>query len=168
MTAEAQPVDPTANRGFLWWLSVILAPIGILGGPIELANMTSGLVEWDGPVGYLVNFWSENISVHFANVFGLITNFLHIRPLSDIVVSYLTLGILLITSMLRAITLMQIKLPPLMLWLVLPTAIFAWPVVFLQLDGLFHKKSRGPTLLILAPFLLFLVLFAINAVWAHA
>jgi hypothetical protein len=168
VTAEAQPVDATANRGILWWLGVILAPIGILGGPIELANMTSGLIQWNGPVGYLVHFWSENISVHFANVFGLITNVFHIPPLSDLVVSYLTLGILLLTSMLRAISLMRIKLPSLMLWLVLPTAILSWPIVFLQLDGLLHKKSRGPTLLILAPFLLFLVLFAVNVVWAHA
>ncbi|MBC7769269.1 MAG: hypothetical protein H7124_10825 [Phycisphaerales bacterium] len=167
MTDAAQPA-PTANRGFIWWLSVILAPIGLFGGPIEIANMVSGVVEWRGPIGYLVNFWSENVSVHFANVFGLITNFFNIRPLSDIVVSYLTLGVLFISSTLRAIALMQIKLPPLMLWLVLPTAIFAWPAVFLQLDGLLHKKSRGPTLLILAPFLLFLVLFAINAVWANA
>ncbi|MBL8545068.1 MAG: hypothetical protein JNL81_01315 [Hyphomonadaceae bacterium] len=165
MTDASQPAS-TANRGFLWWLSVILAPIGLFGGPIEIANMVSGVVEWHGPIGYLVNFWSENISVHFANVFGLITNVFHIRPLSDIVVSYLTLGVLFISSMLRAIALMQIKLPPLMLWLVLPTAIFAWPAVFLQLDGLLHKKSRGPTLLILAPFLLFLVLWLINAVWA--
>lgn len=166
MTTSAQPVDATANRGFIWWLSVILAPIGLFGGPIEIANMVSGIVEWQGPIGYLVNFWSENISVHFANVFGLITNFFHIPPLSDLVVSYLTLGVLLCTSMLRAMTLMQIKVPPAMLWLVLPTGIFAWPSVFLQLGALREKKSRGPMLLILAPFLLFLVLWGVNALWA--
>ncbi len=167
MNSEAHTIRPT-DRGVIWWLSVILAPIGLFGGPIEIANMVSGMVEWHGPIGYLVHFWSENISVHFANVFGLITSFFHIPPLSDFVVSYLTLGVLLIASMLRAMSLMRIKLPPLMLWLVLPTAIISWPVVFLQLDGLLHKGSRGATLLILAPFLLFLVLFAINAVWAHA
>jgi hypothetical protein len=168
MTAETQPIDATAHRGILWWLSVILAPIGLFGGPIEIASMVSGLVTWHGPVGYIVNFWSENISIHFANLFGVITNFLHFPPLSDVVVSYLTLGILLCTSTLRAMTLMQIKVPPPMLWLVLPTGIFAWPVVFLQLGALREKRSRGPMLLILAPFLIFLVLFAINAAWAYA
>ena len=166
MTTEAQPIQTTANRGFIWWLSVVLAPIGLFGGPIEIANMVSGVVEWRGPIGYIVNFWSENVSVHFANVFGLVTNFFNIPPLSDLVVSYLTLGVLFCTSMLRAMTLLRRDVPPLMLWLVLPTGVFAWPVVFLQLGGLFEKKSRGATLLILAPFLLFVVLWLINAVWA--
>ena len=102
MTIEARPAQTTEHRSLLWWFSVVLAPIGLFGGPIEIANMVSGVVQWHGPIGYLVNFWSENISVHFANVFGLLTNLVHIPPLSDFVVSYLTLGILLCTSFLRA------------------------------------------------------------------
>ncbi len=167
MTTEAQPA-PTANRGFLWWLSVILAPIGLFGGPIEIANMVSGVVAWHGPIGYIVNFWSENISVHFANVFGLITNFFHVPPLSEFVVSYLTLGILLCTSMLRASTLLGIKVPPLMLVFALLPGIFTWPAaLFSAGPALLQKKSRGPALLILAPFLIFVVLWIINALWTQ-
>lgn len=167
-TADAQPI-PTEKRGFLWWLSAILAPIGLFGGPVEIANMVSGVVEWRGPIGYLVNFWSENVSVHFANVFGLVTNLFNLPPLSDVVVSYLTLGVLFCTSMLRAATLMGIKLSPLMLIFALLPSVFIWPAALWHaVPAFMEKKSRGPAILIMAPFLIFLVLFLINAVWANA
>jgi hypothetical protein len=166
MTVEAQPIA-IANRGFLWWLSVILAPIGLFGGPIEIANMVSGLVEWRGPIGYAVNFWSENVSVHFANLFGLLTGLFNIAPLSDLVVSYLTLGILLCTSLLRASTLLGVKISPMMLIFGLLPGIFAWPAaVFSAGPAFLEKKSRGPATLILAPFLIFVGLWIVNALWA--
>ena len=168
MTAEPQPVA-TTNRDFVWWLSAILAPIGLFGGPIEIANMVSGVVEWRGPIGYLVNFWSENISIHFANVFGLLTGLFSVPPLSDFVVSYLTLGILLCTSLLRAATLLGHRFSPLMIVLAVLPGIFTWPaVVFSAAPAFLQKKSRGPAILILAPFLIFPVLFIINALWAYA
>jgi hypothetical protein len=168
MTTEAQPIDATANRGFVWWLSVILAPIGLFGGPIEIANMVSGVVAWHGPIGYIVNFWSENISVHFAALFGVITNFFHIAPLSDFVVSYLTLGILLCTSTLRALTLLGLKFPAWGLVMALAPGIFTWPAaVFSLAPALLEKRGRPAALLVLAPFLIFVVLWIINALWAQ-
>lgn len=167
MTAAAQPTDVTVDRGLVWWLSVILAPIGLFGGPIELANMVSGVVTWHGPIGYIVNFWSDNISVHFAALFGVITGFFHLPPLSDIVVSYLTLGVLFCTSMLRAATLLGHKFPAHVLIMALVPGIFTWPAVFLSAGpALMQKRSRGPALLILAPFLLFVLLWLLNVLWA--
>jgi hypothetical protein len=145
----------------------MLAPIGVFGGPVEIANMVSGVVKWRGPIGYIVNFWSENISVHFANVFGLLTGLFNAPPLSDLVVSYLTLGILLCTSLLRAATLLGHKVSPLMIVLAVLPGIFTWPaVMFSAVPAFMEKKSRGPALLILAPFLIFLLLWIINALWA--
>ena len=167
MTIEARPAQTTEHRSLLWWFSVILAPTGLFGGPIEIANMVSGVVQWHGPIGYLVNFWSENISVHFANVFGLLTNVVHIPPLSDFVVSYLTLGILLCTSFLRAAAMLGHKFSPLQLVAAIVPGIFMWPGAIVSVAPAFLKKeSRGPALLILAPFALFVVLFVINALWA--
>lgn len=167
MTVETQSAQTIENRGLLWWLSTILAPIGLFGGPIEIANMVSGVVQWRGPIGYLVNFWSQNISVHFANVFGLLTNVVDVPQLSDFVVSYLTLGILLCTSFLRAAAMLGHKFSPLQLVAAIVPGIFMWPGAIVSVAPAFLKKeSRGPALLILAPFALFVVLFVINALWA--
>ncbi len=166
MTTDAQPVG-TANRDFVWWLSVILAPIGLFGGPIEIANMVSGVVAWRGPIGYLVNFWAENISIHFANVFGLLTGLFSVPPLSDFVVSYLTLGILFCTSLLRAATLLGHRFSPLGLAAAIVPGIFTWPaVVFSAGPAFLQKKSRGPATLVLAPFFIFFLLWIVNALWA--
>lgn len=166
MTSDAHTIRPT-DRGALWWATVILAPIGLFGGPIEIANMVSGIVQWRGPIGYLVNFWSENVSVHFANVFGVLTGLFHIPPLSDFVVSYLTLGILLCTSFLRAASMLGHRFSTLQLVAAIVPGIFMWPGAIISVaPGFLKKESRGPALLILAPFALFLVLFVINALWA--
>lgn len=167
MTVEAQPTKTTEHRSRLWWLSVILAPIGLFGGPIEIANMVSGVVQWRGPIGYLVNFWSANISVHFANVFGLLTGFFHIPPFSDFLVSYLTLGVLLCTSFLRAASMLGHKFSLLQLAAALVPGIVMWPGAIFSIAPAFLKReSRGAALLVLAPFALFIVLFVINALWA--
>jgi hypothetical protein len=45
-------VDTQGNkRDFSWWVTAILAPLGILGGPIAIAEMFKGLIKWKGPIG---------------------------------------------------------------------------------------------------------------------
>jgi hypothetical protein len=70
--------------------------------------------------------------------------------------------------MLRAMTLLGHKFPWYGLAMALLPGIFTWPAALLSAGpALMQKKSRGAALLILAPFLLFVVLWIINALWAQ-
>jgi hypothetical protein len=57
--------DYVQKRTLLWWICAALAPLGLVGGPIELATLSSGLIQWHGPLGYIVDFWHSTISEPF-------------------------------------------------------------------------------------------------------
>lgn len=96
MTAEE------SKHGVFWWLSATLMPLGILSGPVGIASMLEGFIEWHGPFGLAINYWEVFVSQPFGVVFGQITSFFTLPPLSKFWVDYFSLGILLRLSVLRS------------------------------------------------------------------
>lgn len=91
------------KRGIVWWLVAITAPIGVLGGPIALMDLTAGAVQWGGPLKYLMVFWDEEIGSKFALVYQFIFSSLRLTiPFSETDADYLTVGVLFVTLELRA------------------------------------------------------------------
>jgi hypothetical protein len=99
---RAGGVSAAKQRGLVWWVTTILAPIGVLGGPITIASITSAMVAWHGPVGYLVHFWSENIGAPFATMFALIAQWVRLPAPPSWLTDYLTLGVILAGGNMRA------------------------------------------------------------------
>src|SRR5262245_12629872 len=52
--------------GFFWWVGAVFQPVlaalGVVGGVVGLAALFQGIVEWNGPIAYVVHFWGHYIS----------------------------------------------------------------------------------------------------------
>lgn len=90
------------SRSVGWWIAAALAPVGIFGGPIAIANLFAGLIEWRGWIGYLVNFWDENISEPVHRIVGFLALHLNFPQPDEITINYGILGALFCSSMARA------------------------------------------------------------------
>ncbi len=90
------------RRGFWWWITAVFAPLGILAGPIGIASMFAGLIEWHGPIGYAVEIWSSDIRPPFDVVFTAVASFLNIPAPSKFIVDYLILGFVFSFSLFRS------------------------------------------------------------------
>ncbi len=86
----------------LWWVSVILGPIGVFGGSLSLASLASGIIHWNGPIEFLVLFWTNNISIHFDTIFGWIASKLHLQTPPRWLSDYLIFGVLFASRYLSA------------------------------------------------------------------
>lgn len=156
-----------------WWLGWILAPLGIFGGPIAIANFSSDLIEWRGPIGYLVNWWDAKISGPFGLALNQLLTRYELPNLTEWMVDYTVIGWLLLWSAIRAgqTTLNPIKWyqTPLLI-LMIPFWIIQWPIFLIVL--LFQTirtdwdKGRFFALQALSPFGVFLVLWGVNTFWA--
>lgn len=184
------------KRDFWWWLTAILAPIGILGGPIAIAEMLNGFIEWHGPIGYVVSWWGAHISVPFHGIFVWLAGLLSIDlpPWTKWITDYVALGILLSWNFLRAFALFPwsgqqpmskeflalsfsagLLWPVFVIWLLFPAirqrarmheaveVAREWPED--ARDDLFRtvRDMFTSEWLTLAPFILFLVLWGLNA-----
>ncbi|MBL8545462.1 MAG: hypothetical protein JNL81_03310 [Hyphomonadaceae bacterium] len=174
------------KRGFWWWLSAWLTPIGIAGGPVALADLFAGVVRWNGWIAYLINFWDEHISSVFGLLFDYVAGLLRFPPLAEWQTDYLTLGILFAGAYGRSITLNRSPDPglrnPFLMSFLLAVLIFVWPLSMVAFSWQLVELMRGaepdandvatfgegkiiPTLgLVLAPFITFVVLFFLNFV----
>ena len=65
--------NPSRQRGFIWWITALLAPLGVLGGVVGLMSLSAGVI-WKGPFAYLVIFWSEQVRVPFADVLNFLAS----------------------------------------------------------------------------------------------
>lgn len=109
-----RPSTGAQRRSFWWWLGAVLAPLGILGGPVAMADLFSGLIEWRGPIGFLVSYWDRAISEPFHRIFQFVVDSIpwdlsFPAWFSD----YVALGILLVTSLYRALFLIVAYFPTL-------------------------------------------------------
>ncbi len=93
-----------------WWLVAIFAPVGIIGGPVALADLFAGIIRWRGPIPYLLAFWDENIGTPFAQLLAFIASLIHLPSPTEVISDYLTLSILLISSVVRASRLIPLEL----------------------------------------------------------
>lgn len=159
-----------AKRGFLWWLTAITAPIGIFGGPIAIANMLSDVIEWKGWIAYLVSFWDENIADPFRTLIDFIAQRFSLPAPPAELVDYLILGILMAVSIQRALQLVGERRTLLGRISAVFFAILIWPAVailMILVSLIFADARKLPeTWLTLAPFGLFLGLYAANAMLA--
>lgn len=176
MTAVAHEEQ---RRGVWWWITAILAPIGVLAGPIAIAKMLSGLIEWGGPFGFAVAYWEEFVAVHFRTVFGWLAGLVSLPPPPEWLSDYLTIGILLTSSLFRAIALTPNADDPgkrlsAYDWIsLLSYTLFFWPLALLHtIQALFEEILYGDTrpiwsrnFLTFAPFLIFLFMFVINQIY---
>jgi hypothetical protein len=213
----------STRRSLLWWISTTLAPVGIIGGPLEIANMLAGIIEWHGPIAYIVQYWDSTFGKTFATLFNWLAAIAGLPDLPAWLSDYLTLGALFSISLIRAITLLQegttphddrmlgrlnplVRLP--MLGLILltviaalvivwpfhviavllllsyhirvrhlredPSTVFGWLVMKAQnslelyadfTDTLKSEKFGVQLLLTLLPFVLFFVIWAVNALY---
>jgi hypothetical protein len=158
-----------AKRGFLWWLTAITAPIGIFGGPLAIANMLSDVIRWKGWIAYLVSFWDENIAGPFRTVIAFVALRLSLPIPPAELVDYLILGVLMAVSIQRALQLVGERQSILARLSSVFFSIIIWPAAIFALfiAALFPAVHKFPeTWLTLAPFGLFLALYAVNAILA--
>ncbi|WP_156767863.1 hypothetical protein [Candidatus Viadribacter manganicus] len=166
--ATAQDTEP--RRSLWWWLLTITAPIGIIGGPLGIADMLSGLIEWHGPVGFLVSYWDRIISDPLHNVLHYVAAFIPaLRFLDGFALDYLTLGVLQYSAFARSLSILRPHQPgPIPLDHELLTAaivILGWPLVFYfsAFFSLINDRVLRPILVLsTAPFLIFLLLWIVN------
>ena len=158
------------ERSFFGWVTLILAPLGIFGGPLAIASMMSHLIKWQGPFGYAIHFWKEEIHEPFRNILEWIAHWIHIPKPPSLIIDYVVLSLLATSSYLRATYLV----PKNSVWPSLKNAalyLFFWPIqtlsVFLSVmrEGV---KSWPRLLLTFAPFLGFFLLWLSNALFNKA
>jgi hypothetical protein len=193
------------KRSFLWWVSAVLAPVGVIGGPLAIADMLAGAIEWNGWIGYTVAWWDENVGTPFGQVISALFAAWGWPELSETETGYLIIGILLSSSMMRAFVVLSLpsilheirenrgvinrleNIVFLILWPVLPIMHIAiWPLTtaalfassFRSIFRVLVRKRLDPDpeiheyelsnlkvdWLTLAPFTVFLSLWAINLV----
>jgi hypothetical protein len=176
---------PKKRRTWFWWLAAITAPLGILGGPIAIAEMFAGTIKWHGPAGFLVAFWDEKVSAPFHAVFAWMAGLIGVPPFKEFYVDYFVVSLLAAGTFFRALTMWDVFAessfnPSWKLTLLLfAAAIFFWPVIYASVLLLFvvtapmamfdwrasadmRRELWSLGTLILAPFLLFMILFLAN------
>jgi hypothetical protein len=96
----------TENRRFrkgpIWWITAIITPIGVFSGPIALAQLFAGIIRWQGWIRYLIAFWHENIGAPFHQVLWYLATSIHVPRPPEWLSDYLILGILFVSSLIRA------------------------------------------------------------------
>ncbi len=97
--AEGKRENP---RTLGWWIVAILTPIGIFGGPIALADLFAGVIDWRGPIPYLLAYWDEHVSAPFETILSFVASFVSLPRPPEIATDYLTLSILLAGSLIRS------------------------------------------------------------------
>lgn len=95
------------KRGIWWWGAAILTPIGILGGPVAGADLLAGIIEWRGPIPYILAFWHEHISAPIGTILGFLATVLALPQPSEFLADYITLSLLLAGSFIRVRRLMH-------------------------------------------------------------
>lgn len=157
--------EPVRSRGIVWWFAAILSPIGVAGGPIAIAQLLAGIVEWHGLIGYLVTLWSENIRPPFQTLGTWITDQFELPAPPALILDYIIIGLLVSTSYMRARFLIP-KHSGVYILGQSAAYLFAWPIsIVLLLVSAFREGVRSwpAFLLTLAPFALFFMLWAVNA-----
>lgn len=158
------------TRSFFWWATAIVAPLGILGGPIAIASMLDGLITWNGPVDYILNIWDAQIREPFRNVIEWIRLKLSFPQPDPLLIDYIILSILLTSSYVRATYLV----PKNGIWHTVTNSLrylLIWPlatiavVISVAREGV---KSWPRLLLTFAPFIGFLGLWAVNMISSMA
>jgi hypothetical protein len=181
-------IERAKDRGLLWWITAILAPVGVVGGPLAIADLVSGVIEWHGWIGFLVSFWEEKVSGPFGAVFGVIFDLLRLPRLSEAFVDYLTIGVLASSSFFRAATLFypfdQLNLGsaqrfksiviPIFIAVSLPLWAVLWPILVFSIlvtcigaywsTATTEERKIASAVLVysLAPFAIFALLWALN------
>lgn len=151
--------------------------LGIIGGPLALASIFSGLIEWRGPVLWLVSFWSDNVTQTFATILTAFVRPFGITSIPYWLADYVGLGILVSISALKSTKVRRIVTPihsamqrshskPVyrkrvlswFLWaLYFIFLVVVWPFLFVSqlvvnsflLYGLYYKRnSLGPGLIL--------------------
>ena len=152
------------GRGAAWWVSAFLAPVGLLGSPIAIAATLQDLIVWNGPIGFIVHFWSENIRPPFSYLFVELAHYLSFPHPPKALVDYLIMSLLVTTGYLRA----RILIPKHGLAHTLGQSLlyfFLWPVgvvgVLLSVanEGV---RSWSALVLTLGPFVMFIGLWIAN------
>lgn len=178
------PNTQEPKRGFWWWLTAILAPVGVVSGPIAMMDMVSGVIEWNGPFEYLSNWWETYVGRHADAVVLYVARLLEVSPPPAWVTDYFTLGLLFAVSAARAVTLI-VRLSfggdeAEGLFILALALVALWPLVFsfVLFATLRHyvwvvrgeRRASHPPLLILtlAPFLIFVALFVANLIYGAA
>ncbi len=120
------------KRGFWWWFTWIVTPLGIFAGPVGIASMLEGIIEWHGPIGYFVNLWSEIVRGPFGAVFDRLASVLKLPELLSWQIDYLAFGVLFASSQLRAnLFIGRSQLPDTLLDLVFLLLVpLLWPLTF--------------------------------------
>jgi hypothetical protein len=77
-----------------FWIRWIVAPAGVVGATTTFIDLFNGLIEWNGFIGYISNYWSQNISSKFDQLFSHTFALLNLPPPSPWLSQYLTLGLL--------------------------------------------------------------------------
>lgn len=164
------------KRGFWWWATAVLAPVGVFGGPVGIAAMFQGVIQWHGVVAYVVHFWSTNISPPFEFVCAWVSNVLGLRKPPRWVVNYLIVGLLYVASYIRSASLTvkggfigTLRRTWWTTYFVLEYAVL-WPIALVHQLLLIREwqqqnvRIHWPFLAVLyLPLLIFLSLLAVNA-----
>jgi hypothetical protein len=152
------------GRGISWWLSAILAPIGLLGSPIAIAVTLQDLIVWNGPIGFVVHFWSENVRPPFSFLFGELADYLSLPHPPKVFIDYIVMSLMITTGYLRArilipkhgtLHILGQSLLYLLLW---PVAVIG-VLVSVARHGV---RSWSALILTLGPFFIFICLWMAN------
>ncbi len=68
--------------------------------------MLAGLIEWHGVFGFVVTFWDQSVSAPFGKVLAAMFAWVNLPRPPEILVDYLTLGILFFAGSMRSRSLM--------------------------------------------------------------
>ena len=80
-----------------------MTPVGIIGGPLTIANMLSGIIEWQGIPQYLVNWWEIAVSEPMGRILGWLFGLVSLPQPPRFVADYLTLGLIYATTVFRTV-----------------------------------------------------------------
>ena len=104
VTGVADDTDeskPRKRRTLWWWFTAIVTPLGIVGGPLALADMLSGVIQWNGWIGFATAYWDLYVSEPFGVVIQYVAQLFGIASVPPFVSDYLALGVLYVAAGIR-------------------------------------------------------------------
>lgn len=176
MKGDYVPLSRT--RGIRWWLAAALAPIGIFGGPLALADLVAGLIEWKSWIAFLVHYWDVYVSDSVKAVLDWVAAQLALPRIPELVADYITVGLITATGNFRTRALLVTRTDANFLeiaWDVIWSGV-AWPIFLVEnaygfvgtvrnAGGIRHISDWTLVswhILLFLPLAIFLTLLAVN------
>ena len=121
------------SHSITWWINAAFAPLGIAGGALALADLFANLIEWQGPLNFLVIYWDKYVTDPLHTILNWCSSLVGLPKFAEGFVDYFSLGMILSISAYRSVVLQpettQLSLTDVLLLTVVNA--FFWPITLL-------------------------------------